>query len=220
MKRHCPAGQSGYEIILVCDGSPDRTYPLIRRLAKQSRNIKGILLSRNFGQHAAILAGLSFATGDVIVCMDDDLQTPASESIRLIRKLGQGYDVVYARYLKKQHSAFRNAGSILNGMMQTVLFQKPAGLQTSSFFAIRRPVARAVCRYQHPGPYLSGMVLRTTARIANVPVRHRKRVSGKSTYTLRRLIKLLWNGVLTAFAKPGVRCAKPQYRVAASTFPM
>lgn len=219
MKRYCPAGQSGYEIILVCDGSPDRTYPLIRRLAKHSANIKGIRLSRNFGQHAAVLAGMRFATGEVIVCMDDDLQTPASESVRLIEKLAKGYDVVYARYSKKKHSTFRNAGSVINGIMQTVLFQKPVGLRTSSFFAIRRPVARAVCRYTHSRPYLSGMVLRTTGRIANVPVRHRMRTSGKSSYTVFRLVKLMWNGMVTAFAKPGARSGKPQYMIAETTFP-
>ena len=210
MEHSADGSPERYEIILVCDGSPDNTWEEIDRLAKLYPQVKGILLSRNFGQHAAILAGLPYAKGTVIVCMDDDLQTPAGQCMRLIRKLEQGYDLVYAFYPRKRHSRFRNMGSMLNSVMQAVLYGKPKGLRTSSFFAMKRSVAKKLCRYRHARPYLSGMVLRTTKKIANVPVKHRERAEGKSGYNLYRLIRLLCDGIVTAFVKPGKKGRVPQ----------
>ena len=90
-----------YEIVLINDCSPDNTYEAIKGLAKTYPFVKGINLARNFGQHSALMAGFRHVTGDVIVCMDDDGQTPADEVGKLLRKMEEGYDVVYAKYEHK-----------------------------------------------------------------------------------------------------------------------
>ena len=87
-----------YEIVLVNDSSPDNTYEVIRELCAQRKDICGIDLARNFGQHAALMAGFGHVHGDVAVCLDDDGQTPAAEVGKLLGKIEEGYDVVYAKY--------------------------------------------------------------------------------------------------------------------------
>ena len=212
-------GINGCEILLVCDGSPDHTWETIVQLSKRYPQVKGILLPRNFGQHAAVMAGLSLATGDVTVCLDDDLQTSPSASVPLIKKLNEGYDVVYASYPEKCHSMFRNLGSVVNGCMQSILYGKPKGLRTSSFFAMRRPIRKRILCFRHAYPYLSGMILRSTDRIANVRVKHRERQEGKSNYTAAGLARLLFCGMVTRFAAPGKEGRKPQYVIADRTRP-
>ena len=100
-----------YEIILINDCSPDNTFSAIRKLAEENDNIIGLDLAKNFGQHCALMAGMRESSGDVVVCLDDDGQTPADEVGKLLDKLDEGYDVCYASYGKKQHSGFRNFGS-------------------------------------------------------------------------------------------------------------
>ncbi len=106
-----------YEIILVDDFSRDDTMTVIQNLCKECDSIKGLGFSRNFGQHAALMAGFRQVTGDIIVCLDDDGQTPAEEADKLIDKIIEGYDVVYAKYENKMHSLFRNTGSYINMRM-------------------------------------------------------------------------------------------------------
>ena len=114
-----------YEVILVDDFSSDDTMAVIQNLCEENCNIKGIGFSRNFGQHAALMAGFRQVSGDIVVCMDDDGQTPAEEADKLIAKIIEGYDVVYANYENKMHSAFRNAGSYINMRMTEGLLGKP-----------------------------------------------------------------------------------------------
>lgn len=97
-----------YEIVLVNDCSPDDTFGTIRSICDERDNVVGINLAKNFGQHAALIAGFHAVTGDVVICLDDDGQTPANEFFRLVDKLNEGYDVVYASYSHKRHSGFRN----------------------------------------------------------------------------------------------------------------
>ena len=106
--------QYQYDVFLVNDCSPDDTLGTIRRLCEAHDNIRGIDFAKNFGQHSALMAGLRYSDGDYVVCLDDDGQTPANEVDRLLGKLEEGYDAVYARYDHKQHSAFRNLGSKVN----------------------------------------------------------------------------------------------------------
>lgn len=87
-----------YEIILVNDCSPDNTFDIICQLSSENEKVIGIDLTRNFGQHAALMAGFRQASGDLIVCLDDDEQTPALEVGRLLRKIEEGYDAVYVSY--------------------------------------------------------------------------------------------------------------------------
>lgn len=191
-----------YDIFLVNDCSPDGTFQVIRRLCQEHENIRGIDFSRNFGQHAALMAGLRHSDGDYVVCLDDDGQTPANEVDKLLEKLEEGYDAVYARYDHKQHSAFRNMGSRLNELMTRMMLQKPAELYISSYFGVRRFVVEDMARYENSYPYVIGLVLRATRNITNVSVTHREREVGTSGYTLKKLIGLWFNGFTAFSVKP------------------
>ena len=195
-----------YEIVLVNDSSPDNTFEVIRSLCAGRPDICGVNLARNFGQHAALMAGFRYTHGDVVVCLDDDGQTPAEEAGKLLDKIEAGYDVVYAKYTHKQHSGFRNFGSKINELMTRVMLGKPKELYLSSYFAARRFVIEEILRYTNPYPYVIGLVLRTTKRIANVEVSHREREVGVSGYTLGKLFGLWFNG-FTAFSIKPLRIA-------------
>lgn len=191
-----------YEIILVNDCSPDNTYEVIRKLAKENDNIKGLCLAKNFGQHSALMAGLREATGDITVCLDDDGQTPANQVGRLLDAIENGADVVYARYAHKKHSVFRNLGSRLNDRMTRSMLGKPKDLYVSSYFAAKRYVVDEMCRYTNAYPYVIGLVLRTTKNIVNVDIEHRNREVGESGYTMGKLIGLWLNGFTSFSIKP------------------
>ncbi len=200
------SGQYQYEIILVNDASPDNTFEVIRSLCEKRKEICGVNLARNFGQHAALMAGFHYAHGDIIVCLDDDGQTPAEEVPRLLARLEEGYDVVYARYEIKKHSAFRNFGSHVNEWMTRVMLGKPKELYLSSYFAVKRFIVDEMLRYTNPYPYVIGLVLRTTKNITNVDVKHRERQVGTSGYTIGKLLALWFNG-FTAFSIKPLRVA-------------
>ncbi len=203
-----------YEIILVNDSSPDNTIDTIRNLCRKYDNITGIDLAKNFGQHAALMAGMRQAKGDIVVCLDDDGQTPADEVDKLLNKLNEGFDVVYASYGKKKHSLFRNFGSKVNELMTRVMLGKPKELYISSYFAAKRFVVDDMLRYEHSYAYVIGLVLRATKNITNVEVKHRSRTEGASGYTLKKLLGLWFNGFTAFSIKPlriatiiGVLCA-------------
>ncbi len=198
--------QYRYEIILVNDCSPDNTYDVIRDICAQKKEVCGINLAKNFGQHAALMAGFHYVRGDIVVCLDDDGQTPADEVGKLLAKIEKGYDAVYARYAHKQHSGFRNFGSKINELMTRVMLGKPKELYLSSYFAARRFIIDEMARYANPYPYVIGLVLRTTKNIANVDVNHREREIGTSGYTLGKLLGLWFNG-FTAFSIKPLRIA-------------
>ncbi|MCM1025722.1 MAG: glycosyltransferase family 2 protein [Roseburia sp.] len=199
-------GQYGYDILLVNDCSPDGTAETIRRLCLEYENVKGVSFAKNFGQHAALMAGLRHSDGDYVVCLDDDGQTPADEADKLIAKLEEGYDAVYAKYEHKQHSLFRNLGSKVNEYMTRIMLGKPAELYLSSYFAVKRFVVEDMIRYENSYPYVIGLVLRATSHIANVTVSHREREEGTSGYTLKKLLGLWFNG-FTAFSVKPLRIA-------------
>lgn len=191
-----------YEVVLVNDCSPDDTFSVITDIAKESDNVVGLDLARNFGQHAALMAGFRQVSGDIVVCLDDDGQTPVNEVGKLLEKIEEGYDVVYASYENKKHSGFRNWGSKINGIMTEVLLNKPRDLSITSYFAMRRFIMDEMIRYEHCYPYVIGLVLRTTKRICNVGVNHRARESGRSGYTIQKLIGLWMNGFTSFSVKP------------------
>lgn len=191
-----------FEIILVNDCSPDDTFSEIRKLAQNIPQVKGVDLARNFGQHAALMAGFHQVSGNIVVCLDDDGQTPADEVGKLLAKIEDGYDAVYASYANKQHSGFRNWGSHVNSKMTEIMLGKPENLAVTSYFAVRRFVIDEMIRYEHCYPYVIGLVLRTTKNICNVPVNHRQRETGTSGYTLGKLLSLWMNGFTSFSVKP------------------
>ncbi|MDE7284000.1 MAG: glycosyltransferase family 2 protein [Lachnospiraceae bacterium] len=198
--------QYDYEIILINDSSPDNTFEEIRDICKADEKVCGVNLARNFGQHAALMAGFRYVHGDIVVCLDDDGQTPAEEVGKLLVKIEEGYDVVYARYKHKKHSAFRNLGSKVNELMARVMLGKPKDLYLSSYFAAKRFIIDEMVRYINPYPYVIGLVLRTTKKIANADVNHREREIGTSGYTIGKLFALWFNG-FTAFSIIPLRIA-------------
>ena len=205
---HSMAGlpQYEYEIILVNDCSPDNTFETIRDLCARQHNITGINFAKNFGQHAALMAGLRYSKGDITICLDDDGQTPADEAGKLIAAIEEGADVVYAKYESKKHSAFRNFGSKVNERMTRYMLGKPKNLYISSYFAAKRFIVDDMLHYENSYPYVIGLVLRSTKNIVNVTVRHRERETGTSGYTLSKLFGLWFNG-FTAFSIKPLRIA-------------
>lgn len=194
------------EIILVNDGSPDNVWKVICNLVNKHSCVKGFSLSRNFGQHAALMAGYHNCSGDIVISADDDGQSPIDELYLLIEKIHDGYDVVYGKYPQIKQTAFRILGSWINEKMSEHLLGKPKGLKGNSFNAIRKYVIDEMLCYENPYPYMEGLVLRVTKNITNVTVHQRQRLDGKSGYSLKKLIKLWLNG-FTAFSEKPLRIA-------------
>ena len=195
-----------YEVVLVNDCSPDETFQVIRKICQSQSHIYGLDLAKNFGQHGALMAGFHQVSGDIIVCLDDDGQTPASEVGKLLQKIEAGDDVVYASYAHKKHSLFRNFGTYMNEKMAEFLLGKPKELFVSSYFAARKFVVEEMLKYENAYPYVIGLVLRTTKRISNVEVDHRERQIGQSGYNFKKLLALWFNG-FTAFSTKPLRIA-------------
>jgi glycosyltransferase involved in cell wall biosynthesis len=189
----------GLEVVLVNDGSSDDSLAVCRALvAEKIVPVTLLNLSRNFGEHNAVMAGLRAAKGDFIVTMDDDLQNPPSEVKKLFEYTRDGgFDVVYTRYEAKQHEGWRNLGSRFNGFVADQLLAKPKGLYLSSFRCISAFVVREVTRYTGPFPYVDGLILQTTQTIGRLTVMHLPRAEGRSNYTMRRLIRLWMNMALS-----------------------
>lgn len=186
-----------YEFILVNDCSPDggKTLKVLRELAAEYSYVKVIDFAKNAGQHHAILAGMKYAKGDIIIGMDDDLQTHPSQLPKLFEKFLEGYDIVYGYYPEKKHSFFRNLVSKLNYWSVRILIGKPKELKTSSFWVMKSFVRDYVVQYKVLYPYLQGMFLHTTQNIGCVPIEHFSREVGDSGYTLKKLVKL-WSGII------------------------
>lgn len=179
-----------YQIILVNDCSPDNTYDVILQLCAEDEKIIGVDLSRNYGQQAAKMAALPYATGDAIVYMDDDGQHPAEGIFALLDKLAEGYDIVYAHFPQKHHSWFKRITSRLYQKFSEFIGNKPKGIYVSSFTAWSRMAADAVMRYKSPFPAAGLFLNKITTRIANVDMDHRDRIAGESGYSLSKLISL------------------------------
>ena len=195
-----------YEIVLVNDCSPDGVWQVIKRLAANDNHIKGICLAKNFGQHCALMAGYGQATGDYVISLDDDGQTPASESFKLVDKLEDGFDVVYGYYEHSAQHLFRRFGTWVNKKMAEAIIGQPKTLRTTSFFIMRKFIVEEIVRYPHPFAYISGLVFRATKNLGNVEVQHRRRIEGESGYTIAGLIGLWING-FTAFSVKPLRAA-------------
>ena len=145
------------------------------------------------------MAGLNFCTGDAAVIIDDDFQNPPSEIGRLVDRLTEGYDIVFASYDKKKHNLFRNFGSKFHNLIASILIGKPVGLYLSSFKAINRFVINELIKYGGPYPYIDGLILRVTQNYSTLLVRHEHRQEGKSGYTIHKLLSL-WLNMFTNFS--------------------
>ncbi|MBN8928052.1 MAG: glycosyltransferase family 2 protein [Rhodospirillales bacterium] len=200
--------EGGLEVVLVNDGSPDDSDVACRSLLGTSTiPITYIEHARNYGEHNAVMTGLRHARGAYVITMDDDLQNPPEEVLRLYdhARLG-GWDVVYTRYAVKQHEGWRNLGSRFANGVADRLLDKPKGLYLSSFRCMSAMVVQAVTRYSGPYPYVDGLVMQVTQRIDSIEVRHLPRLEGRSNYNLRRLVRL-WLNLATSFSLAPLRLA-------------
>jgi glycosyltransferase involved in cell wall biosynthesis len=182
----------GHEMILVNDCSPDDSLAVCRELCQRNQVALTVVnLARNFGEHNAVMAGLSHARGAFVINMDDDLQNPPEEVVRLwSHARDNGYDVVYTFYDHKHHAWWRNLGSRFANSCATFLLDKPRGLYLSSFRCMNAFTVRAVLQHSGPFPYIDGLIMQVTRNIGTLRVQHLARVEGRSNYTLRRLIRL------------------------------
>ena len=183
------------KIVLVNDGSTDNSHEVCLKKVEQYPHIVTYLsLSKNFGEHNAVMAGLNYADTDYVVVMDDDFQNPPDEVEKLINTtIDGGYDVIYSYYEEKKHTFFRNIGSKFNDIVATFLLDKPPNLYLSSFKCMNRFMVNEVIKYKGPFPYIDGLILRVTRNIGKVMVRHEERQINRSNYTLRKLIHLWLN---------------------------
>ena len=191
-----------YEIVLVNDCSPDGVWNVIAKMAETEPNVIGINLAKNFGQHSALLAGYGKCSGEYVVSLDDDGQAPLDSLNDLISKLEEGYDVVYAYYHEIKQNLFRRFGSWMAGLMGKIMLEPPKDFKGSSFYVARGFVVHEMCKYKNAFPYLVGLVLRTTRKIAWVETQHRSRLEGTSGYSFWRLLGLWLNGFTAFSVKP------------------
>lgn len=188
----------GLQIVLVNDSSPDNSLAVCRALCEKNHVALTVVnLQRNFGEHNAVMAGYAHAEGEYIINMDDDLQNPPEEVINLWRYTKDNdFDVVYTRYDKKEHAAWRNLGSWLTNKCADIVIDKPKGLYLSSFRCLHARVARAVIQYTGPFPYIDGLIFQVTQNVGSLVVQHYARAEGQSNYTIKKLVRLFLSMLL------------------------
>lgn len=206
IKKEFESRTEDYQIVLVNDGSPDNTFQIIQEICKKDKKITGVNLMRNYGQASAKIAALQYALGDVVVFMDDDGQHPADGIFKLVDKLNEGYDVVYAAFSHKKHSAFKRLTSNLHNWLAEKMGNKPKGIKRSSFSAWSRPVADALRNYKSPFVSIGSYMMHITVNYANVEIEHKERIAGKSGYTLKKLLKM-WMNIFISFSMAPLRIA-------------
>ena len=185
----------GLEVVLVVDGSPDDSLAVCRGLLATAKvPLVVVDLARNFGEHNAVMAGLHQARGRHVITMDDDLQNPPSEVLKLLgHAQATGADVVYTWYQSKEHATWRNWGSLFTNRVADLLLDKPKGLYLSSFRCMNRFLVSQILAYDGPFAYIDGLILQVTQRIERVEVLHLPRALGRSNYTIRKLVRLWMN---------------------------
>ena len=191
--------ENRYQIILVNDCSPDNTFEVLRKIADKDRNVVALDLARNYGQNNARLAAVPYIKGDVAVCMDDDGQHPADQIYKLVDKVCEGYDLVYAKFPKQKQTFFRRMASRTHTKLQELTGAKLKGIYNSPFLAWSSFAIKALKQYRSPFVSAGAYLMRMTNRVANVEAVQRARMEGKSNYTLKKLLNL-WLTEFTNFS--------------------
>ena len=180
-----------HEIILIDDGSTDSSWKELEKLSHQNLNVRSLKLLKNYGQHTANLCGFKNSEGTTIITMDDDLQNPPSEIIKLIEEIDKGFDLVYGVYIAKQHGLIRGLGSKIVTRLNKRIFDIKGEFPLSNFRAVSREVIERVINEASSRPYIPGLILKNSDTISTVKVNHDERREGKSRYTLPKLISLV-----------------------------
>lgn len=193
-----------FELILVDDGSKDHSYEKMQELHKRDGRVKIVQMAKNFGQHPALLCGFSYAKGDFIITMDDDLQHPPEEIPKLVSVMDErdDVDVIIAKYEGRQHNVIRRLGTWVSVYATSKMLKKPRDLEITSFRLIRKFVIDAIVKMNVHLPQIGNLLVQTSNRIINVPVQHDARKYGKSGYSFGRLVKDLLYDITTNSAFP------------------
>jgi len=178
-----------YEIILVDDGSRDKSFEVMKNLSQRDENVVSVQFTRNFGQHPAIAAGLTQAFGNVVVIMDADLQNPPEEIPKLLSGIEQGYDLVFGVRKQRKDNPVRRIGSFFADLILKALLG-PQG-NVSAFLAVRRPFVEAFNSCPERNKFFTAMFTWLGAKSTNVEVEHSARFAGKTHYSIRKLAQLL-----------------------------
>ena len=180
-----------FELILVDDGSKDRSYEIMEKLRSRDHRVKIIQMARNFGQHPALLGGFAHVTGDFVVTMDDDLQHQPEELPKMVRVMEErpDVDVIIASYEGRKHGPIRKLGTKVSVWATSKMLGKDPNLQITSYRLIRRFLVDAMLRTNTYLPQIGNLLVLSSNRIINVPVQHADRAYGKSGYSFKRLVK-------------------------------
>jgi glycosyltransferase involved in cell wall biosynthesis len=195
-----------YEIVLVNDGSPDRSWSVISELARTTPRVVALNLLKNYGQHHANLAGFVESRGDFVITMDDDLQNPPDQALLLIDAALEGHDVVFGRFERKRAAGYRQLGSRLISMINRRVFGQPDDLAVSNYRILRRDVVDRIVAARTAHPYVTGQALLFSNNPGNVTVRHEARAVGKSNYSMIRILKLVFT-ILFSYSSYPLRAA-------------
>jgi dolichol-phosphate mannosyltransferase/undecaprenyl-phosphate 4-deoxy-4-formamido-L-arabinose transferase len=186
-----------YELILVEDGGRDNSWHVMRSLRQRDDRVKIIRLSRNFGQHNALMCGFSFASGEYVITIDDDLQNPPEEIPKLIKAIREsGLDAIFGIPHERKHSFLRNIGSFVFRRFVLLIFRHHAAYQMSNFRIIRKELVDALLTIHTPNPAVGPLLWNVTDRVGNITVEHRERPYGETTYTSSKLIRQFFHVVL------------------------
>jgi polyisoprenyl-phosphate glycosyltransferase len=186
-----------FELILVEDGSRDKSWEVMESLQAVDRRVKIIRLTKNYGQHNALICGFSFSKGDFVLTLDDDLQNPPEEIPKLIRAIdSSGQDVVFGVPLHRAHSPVRNTGSSAYFRLLAKVLGKNADFRLSNFRIIKRHLIDHILRVSSPNPIVGLLLLNVTDRVGSVAVEHHPRRYGRTTYSGAKLVKLFMHGIL------------------------
>ena len=191
-----------YEIVCVNDCSPDNVIAVLRKIAEADDKVKVVDMARNSGKHAALLASYAFVTGDYVVAVDDDGESPIEYLWELVDALDDGADVAIARYTERHVSKLKQLESMVNDYIVRILLNKPKGVKFSNFVARKKFVCDYLREYSGPYPTLEGETLAITRNIAMVDMPAGTRISGSSGFTFIRGLKLFINGCTTYSVVP------------------
>ena len=196
--------QEEFELILVDDSSRDNSYAVMEKLHRQDDRVKIIQMAKNFGQHPALLCGFSFAKGEFIITMDDDLQHRPEEIPKMAAAIKDrdDVDVIIAKYENRKHNFIRRLGTRISVYATSKMLKKDPNLEITSFRLMRRFIVEAILNTNTHLPQIGNLLVQSSNRIINVPVHHDARKIGKSNYTFRRLAKDLIYDITSNSAIP------------------
>jgi dolichol-phosphate mannosyltransferase len=190
------------ELILIEDGSPDNSFKVIEKLAKEYHYIKGIKLSRNFGHQIAVRTGLSYATGDYIAIIDDDLQDPPSLLPRFFEQLDQGYEVAYGIRKKRKEDRLKKIAYVSFYRFLNMISDTKIPLDSGDFCVMTKNVKDKMLTLHEQNPYLRGIRAWVGFKQIGLEYERSGRIEGESGYSLKKLIKIAKDGIFSFSSLP------------------